>query len=299
MADFSRTKIDVQEVDQQSTSSGEIVKLDAENANKVIKNFEYSNINPDPNGDYQKVKSKYGPLAVTDRDRNKVDRHRSKFFINPMLRGPLSVEEEEKRVLAHLVEKQVEAIRDEERKKAHAEGFEAGRQEGFESAYREFKSDGSKRLEQFNHFIQSCENAKREIFQENEEFLLSLVYHVGKTVILRELKEDKEYIARLLRNLIERVGVKENLRVKLSAEDFKTAELLEANLKEVISDLKNVHFEMDEEIGLGGCILETSWHAIDAKIENQIRNVGESLTARKIEDPKKELQPEDVEDQPE
>jgi flagellar assembly protein FliH len=267
--------IDIQGEDPK-TGEVRVVKLEDGGAPQV-KAFSFSELQIANKGDYAAVKAKYGSLAVTDEDRYAKSAKDNRFSINPLLRDPLAVEQEERRVIDARVREQVEAIRE----KAYAEGTERGFQEGLkrghEEAFQKFREEGVERLQALEQLIQSFEGLKTEMFKANEKFLLEAIFRISKMVMLKELAADREYLVRLSRELLDRVGLRDNITIRVSPRDQESLAMLRDELPKAMGELKNLQFEVSDEIQLGGCSIETQWNAIDASIETQLNGIHDSF----------------------
>jgi flagellar assembly protein FliH len=247
------------------------------NTNPVVKQFQFQELNRAGEGTYESVKSKYGPLAVTDAERSERSQKDRRFSLNPLLRGPLSVEEEEQRVIEEKVKAQIDAMTESARLKAADEGYQDGLKKGFEEAFKKFQEDSSQNVEKLQQLVISAENAKEEIFKANERFLIDLVYRISKMVLIKDLSLDREYVYRLARDLINRVGVRDNITLKINSEDSKSLFDLKEGLQKNFGELKNLNIEISSQVERGGCRLETEWNAIDANIETQLKGIYEAL----------------------
>jgi flagellar biosynthesis/type III secretory pathway protein FliH len=96
-------------------------------------------------------------------------------------------------------------------------------------------------------------------------------------VMLKDLSADREYLLRLTRELVERVGVKDNIRIRLNQNDMESMRLVRENLESTVGTMKNLHIEESREVETGGCIVETEWNAIDASIETQLQGIHRAL----------------------
>jgi flagellar assembly protein FliH len=242
-----------------------------------VKQFQYQELRRAGEGTYESVKAKFGPLAVTDTDRTEKAQKDRRFSLNPLLRGPLSVEEEEQRVIEARVQEKIEEMAEAARLKATDEGYQAGLKKGFEEAFRKFQLDSSKNLEILTQLAQSAEGAKEEIFKANERFLIDLVFRIARMVLIKELSVDRDYIFRLAKELVNRVGVRDNITLMLNSEDAQSVYSLKEGLEKSFGELKNLNIEISTQVERGGCRLETEWNAIDANIDTQIKGIYDAL----------------------
>jgi flagellar assembly protein FliH len=277
---FRRNGADIK--GEEGSREPRVIRLE-EPAEPAVQPYEFRGLRPEGKGEYAAVKAKYGALAATDPDRASRSRKDSRFSINPLLRDPLAVAEEEARVIDARVAERVQAIRDEITAIARTEGFEAGRSQGFEAARAEFRQEAAQRMAAFTGMIEEFERARERILAANERYLVELVFRIGKMLALKEIQADREYVARLARELIETTGVRENVRVQVSPRDFETAAMLKEGLEKQIAGLKNLAIEPSAEIRLGGCQVETEWNAVDGRLETQLEGIHRGLLGTKAE----------------
>lgn len=226
---------------------------------------------------YEEVRKRYGALSPTDPDRHARSRKDARFKLNPLLKEPLAIEDEERRVIEEKVRARVAAIADEAREQAAAKGYQDGLKRGHQEAFQKFQTECAAHLTRIEALIQSFENARKDIFQANEHALIELIYQTARAVLLRELKSDREYVLRLAKELVERVGTRENIRIRIHPQDRESIEMLKSGLSESFGTLQNVMIEVSEQVRQGGCVVESEWNAINASVETQLRKIHAAL----------------------
>ncbi|MGE4234029.1 MAG: FliH/SctL family protein [Bacteriovoracia bacterium] len=203
----------------------------------------------------------------------------SRFRISELTRGPLSVDEEEEQRIVSEVEsrlnKKLDELRKEVSDQAQLDGLEEGKKIAREEVFAEAKPD----LERLQGLIKQFESMSKDVFKANEEFLIRLVYRIAKLVILKEISEDKDYIKRLVENILERLGTKENIKVFVSPKEYSTVQNLKHDLAQTLGELKNITIEVDSQIESAGCRLETDFGEVDARIEVQIDSIAKAFGA--------------------
>jgi flagellar assembly protein FliH len=275
MPNFKSTQFEIKK-EKEAPAETRVVKIENGVA-KEVKEFEFQKIKKNGEHDYGSIKAKYGPLAATDTDRASRNRKDARFSLNPLLRGPLSVEEEERRAIEERVQDRVQALWNETKAKAHEDGYREGLKVGHDEAYKKFQEDGANRLKAFDSFITHCENAKTEIFRANERLLVELVFKIGKMILMKELSTDKDYVIRLATDLLEKIGARENITIRLNPAQLETAGMIREGIEKQLGALKNINFEASDQVAGGGCAIETEWSAIDASVCKQLEGVYQAL----------------------
>lgn len=277
MQKFKQTEINIKE-EEKKDGGIRVMKPDTA-AKPVVSDFKYSKIKSGE-GDYSSVKAKYGTFAVTDAEQEAKARKDRRFSLSPLLRGPLSVEAEEKRALDEKVKSRVQALAEEARKQAHLDGYQDGLKKGYDEAYQQFKKEAVERVAKLDQLLSEMEGAKEDIFRANERFLVELIFRISKLVLLRELTTDKDFLLRLTKHLIDRVGVRENITVRVNPKDLGTISMLKDDLQETLGVIKNLNVEGSNQVKQGGCIVETEWNAIDASIDTQLQGIYDALVGK-------------------
>jgi len=226
---------------------------------------------------YPEIKEKFGPLAVTDPARASRSQKDRRFSLNPLLRDPLSVEQEEQRAIDEKVKVLVEYLALETKKAAEEVGYQAGLKRGSEEALVRIQGQAEESLLKFQQLIAEMENARVEVFRQNEKFLIGLVFRLAKMVTLKELSIDREYLLRVTKTLVESVGVQDNTVLKINAEDEQFITAIRENLFKIFGEMRNLNIEVSSEVSRGGCRIETEWSAIDVNVEEQFNRIQAAL----------------------
>ncbi len=141
-----------------------------------------------------------------------------------------------------------EALREREEEKAR--GFDEGRQEG---------------LAELTSRIAAFERQREATLEQEEKTLLAMVLEIAKKVIGRELK--KGAVADIVRQAIAQ-AVGEKLVIRLHPEDKKRLEE-KGEIGKGTEPNRIVTLQEDESITPGGCLVETEFGSVDARLETQ------------------------------
>ncbi|MBI3544688.1 MAG: hypothetical protein HY075_15570 [Deltaproteobacteria bacterium] len=201
----------------------------------------------------------------------------SRFRLNALTRGPLSVEQEEEERIENEVRKRLDARLEEMRAQVTADAYHEGFNAGKEQGRVEVLTEAGPQLAQLKKLATDFEGLKTEVFRANEELFIHLVNQISKAVILRELKEDNEYTRRLATHVLERLGTRENIKIFVAEAELSSAEQLKAGLAQTLGELKNISVEADASMKSGGCRVETEFGEIDARIEVQLQSIASGL----------------------
>ncbi|MEW8093400.1 MAG: flagellar assembly protein FliH [Candidatus Thiodiazotropha endolucinida] len=165
-------------------------------------------------------------------------------------------------------------------KQAYEEGFEKGKQEGFEFGHKEGLAQAKRDVQHYtahlNKLLSHFEQPLRDLDDQVEKELLSLVIAIVKQLLRREVKSDPNLIVGVVREALSVLPVSSNnVRLLLHPED---AELI----REVYALGDNeVGWSLIEDpvINRGGCKVVTDTSQIDGTLESRLTTLIAPLLA--------------------
>ncbi|MCU7843115.1 MAG: flagellar assembly protein FliH [Candidatus Thiodiazotropha sp. (ex Monitilora ramsayi)] len=172
-------------------------------------------------------------------------------------------------------------------KQAYAEGYEKGSQEGFEYGHKEGLEKAKQEMQaytnQLERLLASFEGPLRELDDQVERELLSLVIAIVRQLVRREIKSDPNLIIGVVREALSILPVNSrNVRLMVHPED---AELI----REIyaLGDTE-VGWSLVEDpvINRGGCKVVTDTSQIDATLDSRLASLIAPLLAgaRSVDD---------------
>ncbi len=165
-------------------------------------------------------------------------------------------------------------------RKAHAEGFDKGKQEGFEYGHREGLTQAKQQLRQYTNQLEllltTFAEPLHELDNRVEQELLKLVIAIVRQLVRREVKSDPNLIVGVVREALSILPVaSRNVRLLLHPED---ADLI-----------REVYALADAEVGWsliedpvitrGGCKVVTENSQIDATLDSRLASLIAPLLA--------------------
>lgn len=175
----------------------------------------------------------------------------------------------EKRALEMLAEIQQNAYQE-----AHKLGMDEGRQRAFTevSAAIAEKMDGLERL------IGAITTLKSEMVQQNEAHLIKLLYHMASRIAAAHIEKTDESIVEILRQAVSHAQAEENIRVEMNPTQIEFVEELRKQSGREFEFLRKVRLESNDSIQPGGCLIETNYGEVDARIETRLEKLWETLS---------------------
>ena len=156
--------------------------------------------------------------------------------------------------------------RDKLQLEAKSQGFEQGHSEGYEKGAAEV----NRLIERMHKILEAVMQRREEILKDTESQIIELVILMARKVIKILSENQKNVVMANVVAALKKVRTRGAVTLRVNLEDVK---LTTANISEFIKHIENVEgitVLEDSSVEKGGCIVETDFGAIDARISSQL-----------------------------
>lgn len=172
----------------------------------------------------------------------------------------------------------IERMLEEAKKKAETiekEAYLKGEKRGLE--------EGKKKLDitinGLEKLLDEIQSHKEKKYQEAEKELLDLVLLISKKIIQQEITLNKNIVLNIVKAAITSAAGNEEIKIRINSEDYDNVVKYKEEFIKYVDGLKNISFEADNSILQGGCLIETIYGDIDARLDKQLEAMKEKLIA--------------------
>jgi len=180
----------------------------------------------------------------------------------------------------HKKKREIEDIRRKAQEKASAlereayeKGFAQGEKDGVELGQRK----AIKLIEDIENLLRSMDDLKQEILALYEHEIVELVFAIAQKVIHRTIRSDDTSIEGTVLSALNLAAEKTKATLRVNPEDFDYVEELRPEFFAAVKELKTLTVVSDPSITRGGCLLESLYGDVDARIETQIEKIHQCL----------------------
>lgn len=163
-------------------------------------------------------------------------------------------------------------IADAEAKKAQLES--EANQSGYEAGYKKGYDDGvaevNRLIERMHKMVESVMQRREEILSETESQIVELVILMARKVIKILSESQKQVVMANTLAALKKVKARGKVTLRVNLEEVK---LTTSHIQEFIQHVENIEAIKvleDSSVEKGGCIVETDFGAIDARISSQL-----------------------------
>ncbi len=202
----------------------------------------------------------------------------SDFRMNDAIRIQTGIDDVEKiseseRVEAAALEKLKEI-----QEAAYREAYQLGLDEGRNQAFAKASGEITQQVQILDQTLTSMKELKKELASFNETHLMKLVYQMASRIAKVELDGNNEAMVNILRDAVGLSQDEENITVRVSARQFEFLEKVKLETGREFDFIKRMKFEPSPDIADGGCIVETNYGEVDARIEQRLEQLWSVLS---------------------
>jgi type III secretion protein L len=132
-------------------------------------------------------------------------------------------------------------------------------------------------LQQWNGAVADVNAARDRYLAENEPELIRLAVRIAQKIIGAELRVNPEAIVSIARECLQGVRRERSLTLRVPPADVDLVRRTIDVLREAVGPHRSIEVVGDPAVGSGGCIVESEYGVIDARLETQMRCLEEIL----------------------
>ena len=181
-------------------------------------------------------------------------------------------QEEAERIIAE-AQRQVQELEtaarktlDDDRKEAIEKGIETGRAEG----YAEGKAEIDRLIDRTQTVLERAQDKRGEILTETEREIIELVLLISRKVVKVISENQRDVVVSNVLEALRKVRDRGNIIVRVNLADLKLATDNKKEFIQALEGVKSIQVMEDSSIDSGGCIIETDFGEIDARISSQL-----------------------------
>jgi flagellar assembly protein FliH len=187
--------------------------------------------------------------------------------------------DEAEKTVAEAEARAANLIRDAEQKvdeiteAARKEGFEEGHKDGYEAGGAEVE----RLVEQLHSVINHALEKRNDIIEESETQLINLVLLIAKKVVKVISENQKNVVINNVIQALRKLKSRGEVVIRVNLEDVKLTSEHVKDFMRMVESVKSVTVVEDSSVDKGGCIIETDFGQIDARISSQLSEIEEKI----------------------
>ncbi|MCF7928032.1 MAG: flagellar assembly protein FliH [Spirochaetales bacterium] len=159
------------------------------------------------------------------------------------------------------------------RQDAYSEGYEEGRKEGYSSGEQEVQ----RLVERLQVILSKVIEKRGRIIDESETQLVNLVLLIAKKVVKVISENQKNVVINNVIQALRKMKTRGDVVIRVNLADLKLTTEHTKDFMQMVEKVKSVTVMEDSTVDKGGCIVETDFGEIDARISSQLHEIEEKI----------------------
>jgi flagellar assembly protein FliH len=158
-------------------------------------------------------------------------------------------------------------------KEARERGYNEGHKEGFENG----KGEAERLIGRLHVILNKAIERRNEIIDESEEQLVELVLQIAKKVVLVISEQQRNVVINNVIQALRKLKGKADVIIRVNLQDLEMTTEHTDEILDQVERVGNITVAEDSSVDPGGCIIETDFGEIDARISSQLREIEDRI----------------------
>ena len=175
--------------------------------------------------------------------------------------------------------KSLELIREGEQKreKTIGEAYKEGFDKGSEDGYKEGQQEANRLVERLHVILDKTLDRRQSIRDETEQQIVELVLLISRKVVKVISESQRSVVMQNILQALRRVKGRGEVTIRVNLADLKLTSEHTKEFMQAVESVKNITVAEDSSVEKGGCIIETDFGAIDARISSQLNELEQKI----------------------
>jgi flagellar assembly protein FliH len=186
---------------------------------------------------------------------------------------------ESKRIIEEAQKKaaEIESSVNQKMEQIENESFDKGYREGHEQGYKGGQEEVARLVERLHLIMTKAIDKRSEIIEESETQLINLVLLISKKVIKVISENQKNVVINNVIQALRKLKSRGDVVIRVNLSDLELTTEHTKDFLKMVENVKSVTIMEDSSVDKGGCIIETDFGQIDARISSQLHEIEEKI----------------------
>ena len=157
------------------------------------------------------------------------------------------------------------------------EAYERGYTDGHAKGYDEGKAEVQRLVESLHGIITRAIEKRNEIIEEAETQIINLVLLIVKKVIKVISENQKNVVINNVVQALRKLKSRGDVVIRVNLADLELTSEHVKDFMKMVENVKSITVLEDSSVDRGGCIIETDFGQIDARISSQLHEIEERI----------------------
>lgn len=159
------------------------------------------------------------------------------------------------------------------KREAELRGFESGRESGFA----EGRAEADRLIERLHTILERAQDKRAEILAETEQQIVDLVLLIARKVIKVISENQRNVVVSNVVQALRKVKGRGDVTIRVNVDDIKLTTEHTKDFIRIIEGVKNISVVEDSSVDRGGCLIDTEFGEVDARISSQLAELEQKI----------------------
>jgi flagellar assembly protein FliH len=159
------------------------------------------------------------------------------------------------------------------------EAKDSGYQEGHEAGFNEGKAEVDRLIERTRVVLERAQDKREEILVETEQEIIDLVLLISRKVIKNISENQRTVVINNVIQALRKVKGRGNIIIRVNLADVKLTTEHTKDFIQIFEGTRTIQIQEDSTVDSGGCVIETDFGEIDARIASQLAELETKILA--------------------
>ncbi len=189
------------------------------------------------------------------------------------------IEEEAKEIIQKANEdaKQIENEMKEKETRLLNDARKRGYQDGWDEGYKKGVEEVNRLVERVQTILDKTIERRNQIFVEVEQQIIDLILLVAKKVVKVISESQKDIVLNNVNHALQKLKSKGDISIRVNLSDLDMTTKHKEEFIKNFENIGNLKILEDTTVDQGGCVIETDFGSIDARISSQLLEIEEKI----------------------
>ena len=164
-----------------------------------------------------------------------------------------------------------------QKQKIRDEAYSAGFTEGHEKGFAEGNMEAQRLVDRLHVMLDRIMDKREEILEGTEQQIVELVLLMTRKVVKIISENQRNVVMSNVLQALRKVKGRGDVTVRVNLADVKLTTEHTKEFMDAVENIQNISIVEDSTIDRGGCIVETDFGAIDARIASQLAELEQKI----------------------
>ncbi len=152
-----------------------------------------------------------------------------------------------------------------------------GEEDGWEEGFSRGEEEVNRLITRLNRILSSTIQKRNEVVEEAEAQIIDIIVAVARKVVKTITETHKNIVVEQIKQALSKLKGRAEITIRINVEDLMMTTKHKKDFIQMVEGIENVKILEDNSVDKGGCIINTDFGSIDARISSQLSELEQKI----------------------